>query len=153
MPMIDLTLPAGALDEGRRAELVDQLSRTVAKWEGVSDYDRAARTVWLFVDERPADAMYVGGRPAGRPRYRLRLTTVEGALDDERKAGLVAEVTQNILDAEGSPNEPANAARVWCHIVELPDGNWGTVGEIWRLSRIAEFAGVELPQETLARSS
>jgi hypothetical protein len=49
-----------------------------------------------------------------------------------------------VLEAEGSPNEPAQAARVWCHIHELPDGNWGAVGRIWRLHEIAEFAGIEL---------
>ena len=144
MPMIELTLPQGALGDAAKQTLVERLTRTVLESEGMSDTPAVAATIWLFVDERPPAAINVGGRPAESPRYRVELTVAEGSLDERRKQGLVADVTEQVLEAEGSPNEPAEAARVWCHIRELPDGNWGAVGRIWRLRDIAEFAGIDL---------
>ena len=143
MPMIDLTLPEGALDNEQKQELVSQLVATVKKWEGMADNPRVASTIRSFIDERPAAHLAVGGQVQEAPYYRVQLTIAAGILDEERKAGLVAEVTERILDVEGSSHESANAARIWCHIHELPDGNWGAVGRIWRLGEIVKFAGID----------
>ncbi len=142
MPMIDLTLPQGALAEDAKARLVEELTAALLKWEGAPDNEIAASIAWTYVDERPAGAINVAGRPAQEPRYRVRVTVPEGALDDERKAGLVAEVTERVLAAEGKPNEPEQAMRVWCIIREVRDGNWGGGGRVWRLKDIARFIGV-----------
>lgn len=143
MPLIELTLPRGALPEDAKPELLKRLTNTVAKWEGGADNPRLLGTIWALLDERDPAGMSVGGARTDKPYYRLHVTTIEGALDARQKEGLVADVTEAILDAEGSPSEPANAARVWCHIDELADGNWGAVGKIWRLRDIAEFTGVK----------
>jgi phenylpyruvate tautomerase PptA (4-oxalocrotonate tautomerase family) len=143
MPMIELTLAEGVLDQEGKARLIKQLMTSVSKWEGMADDPRVAAAVWTFVDERPAGSIVAGGRPADEPRYHVQITVAEGSLDDERKSRLVADVTRHVLEAEGSLNEPVNAARVWCHIHELPDGNWGAAGRVWRLADIAEFAGID----------
>ena len=85
----------------------------------------------------------VGGRLPEAPHYRVQLTVAAGVLDEASKEGLVAEVTERILDIEGSPSDPANSARIWCHVHELPDGNWGAVGRIWRLPEMVKFAGID----------
>jgi phenylpyruvate tautomerase PptA (4-oxalocrotonate tautomerase family) len=144
VPMIDLTLPAGALGDEAKRGLVASLVETVARWEGMADDPRVAATVWTFLNELPPDAIGVAGQPATEPRYRVQITVAEGTLDERRTEGLIADVTREVLEAEGSPNEPAHAARVWCHLHELPDGNWGAVGKVWRLQDIAEFAGIDL---------
>src|SRR5213593_4328276 len=141
MPMIDLTLPQGALEEDAKGRLVEELTAALLKWEGAPGNELAASVAWTYVDERPAGAINVAGRPAQEPRYRVRVTVPEGALDDERKAGLVAEVTERVLAAEGSPNEPEHAMRVWCIIREVRDGNWGGGGRVWRLKDIARLIG------------
>lgn len=141
--MIDLTFPQGAMGEEAKRMLVAQLARTVARWEGMSDDPQVASAIWTFVDERPAGAINIAGEPAAEPRYRVQVTVAEGSLDEQRKEGLVADITRQVLDAEGSPNEPAHATRVWCHLHELSEGNWGAVGRIWRLRDIAEFAGID----------
>jgi phenylpyruvate tautomerase PptA (4-oxalocrotonate tautomerase family) len=144
MPMIDLTLPQGALDDDQKQALVEKLVAAVRKWEGIADDPRAVATIRSFIDERPASAFACGGQAQKAPYYRIQLTVAEGVLDEERKAGLVAEVTQVILAAEGSsPDDPRNAARIWCHIHELPDGNWGAVGRIWRLPDMVQFSGID----------
>jgi phenylpyruvate tautomerase PptA (4-oxalocrotonate tautomerase family) len=141
MPMIDLTLPEGALGEDAKARLVEELTTTLLRWEGAPDNERSRGIAWAYVDERPAGTVNVAGAPAPEPRYRVRVTVPEGTLDDERKAGLVSEVTERVLAAEGAPNEPEHAARVWCIIREVGDGNWGAGGRIARLKDIAEFVG------------
>jgi len=65
----------------------------------------------------------------------------EGALDDERKSGLVADVTRTVLEHEGSPVDVANASRVWVFINDVPDGNWGGAGRIFRFKDIARMVG------------
>jgi phenylpyruvate tautomerase PptA (4-oxalocrotonate tautomerase family) len=141
MPMIEITYPEGTLAPETRERLVEQVSLTLLKWEGAPDNETARSLAWAYVDERPAGAINVGGRPPDEPRYRIRLTVPEGALDDERRAGLVAEVTEQVLAAEGSPNELQHAARVWVIISEVADGSWGAGGRIFRLRDIAEFIG------------
>lgn len=144
MPLIDVTLPEGALAEEAKASLVERLTATVSQVEGMADDPKVANLIWTLLDERPAGAFHAAGRPVDTPRYRVNVTVAAGSLDAERKERLVAEVTQHVLEAEGAPNDPRNAARVWCHIHELPDGNWGAVGRIWRLEEIAQFAGIDL---------
>src|SRR3954454_24579903 len=125
MPMIDLTLPEGALTAEAKTTLIERLTTTVAKWEGVADNPQALQTIWAFFDERSPAAMGVGGvvvdKPhsrlrvtvaagargaaggggAQKPHYRLRVTVAAGALDDGAKSGLVAEATEALLAAEG----------------------------------------------------
>ena len=52
MPMIDLTVPQGAVDASR---LVDDLTKTLLKWEGVPDNPVADGISWGYVTRsRPA---------------------------------------------------------------------------------------------------
>jgi phenylpyruvate tautomerase PptA (4-oxalocrotonate tautomerase family) len=140
MPMIELTVREGATDA---QALVDDLTRVLLKWEGVPDNPAADAISWGFVNEVRADAHHVahqadGGGPA---HYRVVATVPTGALDDDRKAGLVAEVTRTILEREGSPVDVANAGRVWVLINEVPDGNWGGARRIMRFKDIARLVG------------
>jgi phenylpyruvate tautomerase PptA (4-oxalocrotonate tautomerase family) len=88
MPMIDLTLTAGALEPETRAKLVNDLTAALLRGEGAPDN----------------------------------------------------EATELVLAAEGSPNTPENAARVWVQIYELADGFWGGAGQIFRMKDIAALA-------------
>src|SRR4051812_4861359 len=128
MPMIELTLTNGALDEATQAALVERLTSAVSRWEGMAESPRVRSTIWAFVDQRADGDFYVGGARPERHHFRVRITVAEGSLDAERKEGLVGEVTSLVLKAEGAPNDPREAARVWCHVIELADGGWGAAG-------------------------
>ncbi len=145
MPMIDLTLPQGALKPEAKDRLMQELTRSLLKWEGAPDNPQAASIAWAYVDERPAGDVYVGGvkQPAAAARYRVIVTVPQGALDDQRKAGLVEEVNRLVLAAEGSQPNPQNGLRVWCIIREVPDGNWASLGRIFRIKDIAAFVGAD----------
>jgi hypothetical protein len=80
----------------------------------------------------------VAGSPATVPRYRLVASVPEGQYDDERRAAVVASMTDAVLDAE-SGTHPRDANRVWVITHEIPDGTWGGRGRIMRLPDIAAF--------------
>ena len=142
MPMIELTLPQGALDKPAQDDLMEKLTLTLLRWEGAPADSGAAKDVsWGYVDERPTSNVYHRGRPQPeQPLYRVKITVPERALDDERKAGVVAEMTKHILEAEGAdPQDEAAAMRVWVIVREVADGNWGGAGRIWRLRDVAKL--------------
>ena len=139
MPMIDLTIPPGALDPAARSWLVDELLSALLRWERAPDNERSRSLAWAFVNE--ADAVTVAGdrRAPTLPRYRVGVRTPAGALDDERRSGLVGDVTELVLRAEGSLNTPENADRVWVILDEVTEGGWGAGGRIWRLADMAGY--------------
>jgi phenylpyruvate tautomerase PptA (4-oxalocrotonate tautomerase family) len=147
MPMIDLTVPRGVLSEDAKARLMATLTRTLLKWEGAAPGNAAAESIaWTFVHE-PA-LVTVAGQPATEPRYRVVVGVPQATLDDEAKAGLVADVTDQVLRAEANGPEAngaqpgaADRGRVWVIINEITDGNWGSAGRIVRLADILAFAG------------
>ena len=142
MPMIELTLTQGALDKTAQDDLMEKLTFALLRWEGAPEDSEAAKAVsWGYVDERPRGNVYQGGRPQpAEPIYRVKITVPERALDDEKKAGVVAEMTRHVLEAEGAdPEDPAAGMRVWVIVREVADGNWGGAGKIWRLRDIARL--------------
>jgi phenylpyruvate tautomerase PptA (4-oxalocrotonate tautomerase family) len=142
MPMIDLTLPKGTLSESSKAELMEALTQTLLKWEGAKpDNRRALSIAWTFLHE--PELVTVAGRPAEEPVYRVVAGVPEGSIGDEEKRGLVAEVTEQVLRAENPHSDPTqrSARRVWVIVNEIPDGNWGGLGRIFRLEDVLTFAG------------
>jgi phenylpyruvate tautomerase PptA (4-oxalocrotonate tautomerase family) len=148
VPLIELFVPEGALEPEARDRLVEELTTTLLRWEGAPVNDVSRAISWGYVHEVPAGHQYVGGRPldGGEPRYRLKITVPEGALDDRRKAGLVEDATRLVLAAEGGPDDEAAAFRVWVTIREVADGNWGAAGRIFRLRDIAQAVGARSAQ-------
>lgn len=135
MPMIDFTVPRQALDEGSASLLVGQLTDILLYWEGADRENKAAQSIaWGIVHF--ADTFTVGGHPTDKPVYRIEVTVPQWALTGQAKAGLVKELTEAVLEREGSPLDAQNAARVWCLIREVTDGNWGGGGRIFRLEDI-----------------
>lgn len=137
MPMLDLFIPEGALAADREKELVSKLTDVLLRWEGADPSNAFARSIaWVWV-HRPA-LLFVGGEHSDVPRYRVVATVPEGQLDDERRAGLVKEVTEAVLDAEDGAHA-RDVFRVWVFTNEIPDGSWGGGGQIFRLADIAGF--------------
>jgi phenylpyruvate tautomerase PptA (4-oxalocrotonate tautomerase family) len=142
MPMIDLTMPTGALSQQAKEQLMDKLTKTLLKWEGAKPGNEAVQSIaWTFLHE--AALVTVGGQPAEKPRYRVFAGVPQGSIGDEEKQGLVAEVTEEVLRAESPDREPTpeDATRVWVIVNEITDGNWGGFGRIFRLEDILAFAG------------
>jgi phenylpyruvate tautomerase PptA (4-oxalocrotonate tautomerase family) len=140
MPLIDVTLPEAALSEQQRDALGARLTDTILKWEGAADIPFSRQITLVYFDERPAGSIYVAGEQAAEPRYRVLVTIPEGSIkDDERKAGLVDEITRDVLAVDGTEGDEA-ALRVWVFIHEVPDGHWAGAGHIFRLRDIVKLA-------------
>jgi phenylpyruvate tautomerase PptA (4-oxalocrotonate tautomerase family) len=150
MPMIDIKMPRGAIDEATRATLADRLVATLLKWEKAPDNDVTRAITWVYYDERE---LHVTGGPAvGKDHFVVLVTVPEGALSERRKEGLVQETTEVILEVTGMQAEGfEDRVRVWVHIHEVPDGHWGAAGQIFRYKDIvAMVAGGREPAATAA---
>jgi phenylpyruvate tautomerase PptA (4-oxalocrotonate tautomerase family) len=111
------------------------LTDVLLEHEGADPTNPAARAlakVWLH---RPAAVLHAGEQPAA-PHYRVIASVPEGQFDDERRAAMVAAVTEAILDAE-SGSYDRDPKRIWVFATEIPDGTWGGGGRIARLADIA----------------
>ena len=77
MPMIDLTVPQGAVDAHA---LIDDLTKTLLKWEGVPDNPVADGISWGYVHEVAPGAHHVGhqANDDGPARYRVLVTVAGG---------------------------------------------------------------------------
>lgn len=143
MPMIDVYILEGALAPQAEAQLMEELTGTLIRHEGLDpDNPRTRDVTWIFV-HRPA-AVYRAGAVAPAPIYRIVPTVPEGQYTDAARAGLIADVTAAVARAEGLPVD-AVATRVWVFPTEIDDGCWGSRGVVRRLPDIMEyFGGAEL---------
>src|SRR5579871_1814728 len=142
MPMIDATIPEGALKPEAEERLMKELTDILIRAEGYHVSNERAQSVSNLFLHRPA-RIYVGGVRATRPRYRIVATVPEGQYTDSKRAELVREVTAAVVRAEGNSFEDV-APRVWVFPIEMPDGWWGGRGVIRRVPDIHAFlAGSE----------
>ncbi len=135
MPMLDVTIPEGALSSEAERELLARLTDILLEHEGADPTNPVARSLaWVFL-HRP-EAVFVGGAPEQAPHYRVVPSVPEGQFDDGRRAAMVAAVTDAVLDAEDGAHE-RDPGRVWVFPTEIPEGTWGGAGKIFRLRDIA----------------
>jgi phenylpyruvate tautomerase PptA (4-oxalocrotonate tautomerase family) len=144
MPKLDLTIPADALSEEAQQDLARRLGTTLLHWEGAPDTEFFRSITWAHVHALPTEAIQTPDGTA-EPHAVLDITIPSGALNDRRKAGLVEDATKLILGATGWG--PDAGIRVWTLIHEVPDGNWGTAGQVVRFEQLREAAKAEREQE------
>src|SRR5690242_20531516 len=98
MPMLDAFIPESALSAEAEERLLSQLTDILLRNEGADPSNPVTRSIaWVFL-HRPA-AVFVAGERAAEPRYRIVASVPEGQFDDERRASMVKEVTDAVLDA------------------------------------------------------
>lgn len=138
MPMLDITIPEGALSQKAEHALMSRLTDLLLEGEGVDHTNPIARSLaWVFL-HRPAQ-MFVAGLPADDlPRYRVVASVPEGKFDDESRNLMVATITEAVLDAEEGARQ-RDPMRVWVFTREIPEGTWGGNGRINRLADIVGF--------------
>jgi phenylpyruvate tautomerase PptA (4-oxalocrotonate tautomerase family) len=145
MPMIELTYPKDAVPAEAKEDLLDELATRLLAAEKAPDTDFFRSITWVYANEIEPEALAVGGRPGGEPRFRVQITVPEGALSDRRKGILVESVNEVVLRAAGLPDD--QGLRVWTLIREVPDGNWGAAGQQVRYKQLVEIAAGERERE------
>ncbi len=130
MPMIDLTFVRGSFDQERLNRLTDELVSVLLRAERAPDTPFLRDNTVVYLHALEPAAQSVGGRAPGRPRFRVDMTVFEGALSQERKEQLVADVHAAVTAAAGIDPEGPRAFHVWTLIHEIPEGNWAGGGKI-----------------------
>ncbi|MCC8984539.1 tautomerase family protein [Bradyrhizobium acaciae] len=141
MPMIDVTIPEGALKPAAEARLIKELGDILIGHEGFDPANKVAQSVTVVFLHRPA-AVYVAGEPSPSPRYRIVPTVPEGQYTEASRAALVKDVTDAVVRAAGGSFEDV-APQVWVFPTEIPDGQWGSRGVIRPLPDIQAFIAGE----------
>ncbi|MDI4238523.1 Tautomerase enzyme [Bradyrhizobium sp. Arg237L] len=153
MPMIDVTIPEGALNSEAEARLIKELGDILIGHEGFDPANEVAQSVTVVFLHRPA-AVYVAGQRSASPRYRIVPTVPEGQYTEASRKALVKDITDAIVRADGGTFEDV-APRVWVFPTEVPDGQWGSRGAIRPLPDIQAFIAGEherkVGEERLAR--
>jgi phenylpyruvate tautomerase PptA (4-oxalocrotonate tautomerase family) len=136
MPMLDAYIPKGALTGEAEDQLLAELTDILITWEGADPANPRTRAAsWVFLHH--PDAVYVGGVRSEAPRYRVIVSVPEGQLDNERRAGMVAAVTDAIMDAEEHAGRERDPYAIWVIANQVPDGTWGAGGKIFGLADLA----------------
>ncbi|MBR1159306.1 tautomerase family protein [Bradyrhizobium elkanii] len=141
MPMIDVTIPEGALKPEAEARLIKELGDILIGHEGFDPANKVAQGVTVVFLHRPA-AVYVAGQPSPSPRFRIVPTVPEGQYTEASRAALVKDVTDAVVRAAGGSFEDV-APQVWVFPTEIPDGQWGSRGVIRPLPDIQAFIAGE----------
>lgn len=136
MPMLTVTTAEGAIAADAIEDLTQALIASLLHWEGAPDTPFFRAQAWCVVHEVPGSRFRNGADDL--PRFRVDVTVPEGALSDERRAGLVRDVTGHVLGAAGL--EKADAGRVWVLVQEQAEGTWGAGGHVIRFSDLRKLA-------------
>jgi phenylpyruvate tautomerase PptA (4-oxalocrotonate tautomerase family) len=148
MPMVELTTTREALDDETKRQLVAELSSIALEVEAgpavdFSDDDHMQAVAWCFVNEQD---VFAGGRELDKPLYRITVTMPEGApglfgpFPERGRQILIQKVTEAVLAAEGTDNNPVEAHRVWVHLRFIKDGHWGGFGDVFSMREIVQYS-------------
>jgi phenylpyruvate tautomerase PptA (4-oxalocrotonate tautomerase family) len=148
MPMVELTTTKGALDDAAKQRLAGELSSIALEVEAgpavdFSDDDHMQAVAWCFVNEQD---VFAGGRVLEKPLYRITVTMPEGApglfgpFPERGRQILIQKVTEAVLAAEGTDNNPVEAHRVWVHLRFIKDGHWGGFGDVFSMREVIQYS-------------
>lgn len=141
MPLVEVIHPEGALDAEAKKLLLESLSATCLRWEGVDVNDTTQSVAWVYLDERPREDISVGGGPLPQNVYRVNVSVMVGFMDYDRINGMIKEISEAILKADGT--DGVGTPRVFVIINEVPSGTWGVDGRVWPSVFTAETVGVD----------
>jgi len=141
VPLIQVDAPRGDLDKSQQDALMSQLSNAVLKAEGAPlDSAGAQSLVWAHFNEKPEGTFYVGGTALEKPPFRIAVTTPQGALNDETRTSLVAEIGRIVDDVVGPYEDRLNH---WAMLYEVTDGGWAGAGQVLRLGDIQQAMDIK----------
>lgn len=130
MPMIDLTFVRGSIDDAALARLTDELVTVLLRAERAPDTSFMRDNTVVYIHALEPAAQSVGGRGSGEPRFRVEVTVFEGALSQDNREQLVADVHAVVCTAAGIEPDRTRAYHVWTLIHEIPEGSWAGGGKI-----------------------
>jgi phenylpyruvate tautomerase PptA (4-oxalocrotonate tautomerase family) len=110
--------------------LTDELVIALLRAERAPDTPFLRDNTVVYLHALQPAAQLVGGREPGAPRFRVEMTVFEGALSQDRKEQLAADVHAAVCTAAGIDPRGPRAYHVWTLIHEIPEGNWAGGGNV-----------------------
>jgi len=125
MPIVDLTVAEGTLQQKERDRLLDRVGRIAIGYEGLSGSKFAEAFTWVYLHELPANHVsQIAGKPP-KPLYRFTFTTLQTLLDNDSKHRLGQDVARAVYEIEGAEwNEEEAYNRVWVFFDDYRQGDW-----------------------------
>lgn len=140
MPLAEIKVVKGHLSANQIKTLGGTITQTFMKHQRARPESAAAKSITCVeVTEIDSGMFFVGGEPAQDVRLRVVYTVPFGSLDEDAKASLVNETTRLVLSVQDRDWEEDGPYDIWCIINEVPDGNWGAAGRIFRWREIMRW--------------
>jgi phenylpyruvate tautomerase PptA (4-oxalocrotonate tautomerase family) len=142
MPLIDVIFAQGSLSADAQHKLSARLWSTALRWEGIEINETSASVAWVYLDERPSHHVTVAGKAPRSNIYRINVRVMVGFMDQARIDSLARELTDAILEADGSKGDGSHP-RVFCIVEEIPSGTWSIDGQTWTTVFTARTLGLD----------
>lgn len=146
MPFVEVFAPTGSVPTEQRDLIAKRLVHDVMKAEGAPDTEHARAISWLVWHD--ASVWSVGGELVGAEdpaRYVVRITMPAPSLTDEKRKKIVAAVTQVLADVDDDPDRLYNSPSSFVLLNEVPDGDWGSIGQTFTFDDIAGYVLTGVP--------
>lgn len=146
MPFVEVFSTPGTPRPEQRRQIAERLVAEVMAGEGAPDTEYAREISWLVWHS--VDAWSVGGRAMNGsepPRYVVRVSVPAASLTDAKREDIVARVTRVLADADDEPERLYSSISSFVLINEVPEGNWGGIGRVFRFNEIASFVMTGAP--------
>jgi phenylpyruvate tautomerase PptA (4-oxalocrotonate tautomerase family) len=137
MPMIDVYLPDGLIQEEQDTTLVRELTLAVLRAEGVANPGPFhLENTTCFVHRLPATSV---GTAAAQPMacVRVKIVTPPHALSREGQRQITREATEIIARAA---NDDDLRQRTWVILTEAAEGGWGIAGTAFGVEEFTALA-------------
>ena len=133
MPLIDVTLPAGAVPADAAGDLSAAVVAAVLRWAELPQTNFFRAATWVRLHEAAAPTFTTGAGPHERA-FLVQITALSGLLDERRHEGLAAELTGILRTASGSADDEGT---VWTIVQDIPEGSWSVNGQLTRAEHLA----------------
>jgi phenylpyruvate tautomerase PptA (4-oxalocrotonate tautomerase family) len=143
MPLIEIDVPAGALDAPAREALLKDVTASVLKVEGLPDTAQSRALTWVFVREAALGTWAVGGVPPADLHFLVRVTVPLGTLSVARRRRMGLELHRVLSRVKG---RALKADEAWIILTEIPEDHWTAEGKVLRLADISGFTGMTAPK-------
>lgn len=150
MPNILVHIPQGSFPGDARAALVRRINDAAVKAEQIPAAPRKRALCWVLIEEVCAGAWTCGGVDMTVQMLPCvaRVYLPAGVLDDGSRAEYVQAMHEAFTQSLPTDDKRQLATSIVLH--EVPDGNWGANGAIWRLPQFAKAAGFAHLQHLVA---
>jgi len=124
MPMVDIITQRARSSCDARVTLLKFAVEYLPSLGGHSETAPPDRSPGLYLDERPRSSIAVGDAPLDKPVYRAHVRVMSGFVEESRVDGLVREVTEAIVRADGTDGPVVHPSSASSRKSPVEPGPW-----------------------------